>query len=135
VSEAETLFETSGAAVASELHPLAQQAQSKLEAAVVLLAQIRSGAPLCGPTAELLLGALLSAAALLTGLDEPPAPREAGIWLYGDAIPKGAIDQTDAALLMRAVALAQAGDSVPPALLQELAVDSETFVRRVIARA
>jgi hypothetical protein len=135
VAETETLFETPGPSAADQLHPLARQAQSKLEGARVLLAQAHTGAPLGGPTTELLLGALLSAAALLTGRDEAPAPREAGIWLYGDAIPKGVIDQADAALMMRAIALAQAGDSVPPALLQDLAADTETLVRRVIERA
>ena len=135
VAETETLFETPGLSAPDQLHPLARQAQSKLEGARVLLAQVQTGAPLGGPTTELLLGALLSAAALLTGRDEAPAPREAGIWLYGDAIPKGVIDQADAALTMRAIALAQAGSSVPPALLQDLAADTETFVRRVIERA
>ena len=135
VSETETLFETPGPSTAGRLHPLARQAQSKLEGARVLLAQAQAGAPLGGPATDLLLGALLSAAALLAGRDEAPAPREAGIWLYGDAIPKGVMNQTDAALTMRAIALAQAGDSVPSALLQDLAADTETFVRRVIEQA
>ncbi len=45
------------------------------------------------------------------------------------------MEQTDAALVMRAIALAQGGDSVPPALLQDLAADTERFVRRVIGQA
>ncbi|MGE5155275.1 MAG: DEAD/DEAH box helicase, partial [Bdellovibrio bacteriovorus] len=132
VEQGETLFQAPAASVTGGLHPLARQAESKFEGARVLLAQTQAGAPLAGPAADLLLGALLCAAALLAGRDQPPAPREAGIWLYGDAIPKGAIDQGDTALLMRAVALAQAGESVPPALLQDLAADTERFIRRVM---
>ncbi|MFZ0788528.1 MAG: hypothetical protein WAM94_02765, partial [Chromatiaceae bacterium] len=65
----------------------------------------------------------------------PPGPRDAGIWLFGEAIPTGAIDQSDAALVMRAIALAQDADAVTLALLEALAADTEVFVARVAARA
>jgi superfamily II DNA or RNA helicase len=135
VAEGETLFESAGAPSVPDRHPLAGQAQSKLEGARLLLAQTQAGAPLGGPATDLLLGALLCAAALLAGRDQPPEPREAGIWLYAEALPRGSIDPSDAALMMRAIALAQGGDSVPPALIQDLAADATTFIRRVIDQA
>ena len=36
---------------------------------------------------------------------------------------------------MRAIALAQAADAVPVALVQDLATDAEQFVRRITGRA
>jgi superfamily II DNA or RNA helicase len=134
-AEGETLYASASATAAPDRHPLARQAESKLEAARLLLAQTQAGTPLGGPATDLLLGALLCAAALLAGRDQPPEPREAGIWLYAEAIPRGAIEPPDAALVMRAIALAQGGDSVPPALLQDLASDAATFIRRVTDQA
>ncbi len=115
VEQGETLFEAAAEPASAGLHPLARQAQAKLEGARVLLAQSPTeiGATLGGPATDLLLGALLCAAALLTGREQPPQPREAGIWLYGEAIPRGTIDQPDAALVMRAIALAQGGTRSP----------------------
>ena len=135
VAEGETLFESAADTQAPEVHPLVRQAQAKLDGAKVLVSQSLAGASLVGPAIDLLLGALLSAAALLAGRAQPPAPREAGIWLYGEAIPRGAIEQGDAALVMRAIALAQDADAVPIALLQDLANDTEAFVRQVGGRA
>ena len=124
---------------AAEVHPLARQAQAKLAGAEVLIAQTQAGAAagvtLGGPALDLLVGALLCAAALLTGRAQPPAPREAAIWLYGEALPTSAIDPADAAVVMRAIALAQAADAVPAAMLHELAADTGQFVRRVVGRA
>jgi superfamily II DNA or RNA helicase len=135
VAEGETLYESASAPAAPDRHPLARQAESKLDAARLLLAQTQAGTPLGGPTTDLLLGALLCAAALRAGRDQPPEPREAGIWLYAEAIPRGSIDPSDAAVMMRAIALAQGGDSIPPALLQDLASDAGAFIRRIIDEA
>jgi len=135
VADGEILFEAGAAPVPVDIHPLARQAQAKLEGARVLLTQTQAGAGLGGPALDLLLGALLCAAALLAGRAQPPSPREAGIWLYGEALPTGAIEPADAALVMRAIALAQAADAVPLALLEDLAVDTEPFVQRVAGRA
>lgn len=134
-AEGETLFEAGVHGDRADAHPLARQARSKLDGARVLLSQTRAGAPLGGPAIELLQGSLLCAAALLAGRAQPPGPREAGIWLFGEAIPTGAIDQVDAALVMRAIALAQDADAVPLALLEALAADTESFVARVAVRA
>ena len=107
------------------------------EPALLTTQPAAAGADLGGPALDLLLllGALLCAAALLTGRPQAPSAREAAIWLYGEALPTGAIDPVDAALVMRAIALAQAADAVPVALADELASDTGQFVRRVIGRA
>jgi hypothetical protein len=134
-AEGEILFDATAQSGRPEAHPLVRQAQAKLDGARVLLDQTRAGAPLGGPAMELLQSSLLCASALLAGRAQPPGPRDAGIWLFGEAIPTGAIDQSDAALVMRAIALAQDADAVPLALLEALAADTEVFVARVAARA
>jgi hypothetical protein len=134
-AEGDILFDATVQSGRPEAHPLVRQAQAKLDGARVLLDQTRAGAPLGGPAMELLQSSLLCASALLAGRAQPPGPRDAGIWLFGEAIPTGAIDQSDAALVMRAIALAQDADAVPLALLEALAADTEVFVARVAARA
>lgn len=135
LAEAEPLFDpgvapesTSGAPSPAE-HPLARKAAEHLKAARLLLQQACPGAAM-----DLLLGALLASATQRTGRDQPPAVREAGIWLYAEALPAQALDQTDAALLMRAIALGQGGDAVPEALLTSLADDTAAFLEQTRAR-
>ncbi|AGA33388.1 SNF2-related protein [Thioalkalivibrio nitratireducens DSM 14787] len=106
------------------VHPLARKATENLAAARLLLQQGSAG-----PALDLLLGALLAAAALRTGRNDAPTPQQAGVWLYGEALPSGQIDPTDAAVLMQALALAQAGDSVPEALLGGMLIAAETFIQ------
>jgi superfamily II DNA or RNA helicase len=107
-------------------HPLVLKARENLTAARLLIQQACPGAAL-----DLLLGALLASAARRAGRDTAPAISEAGIWLYGDVLPSQALDQTDAALLMRAIALAQGGSAVPEPLLTSLAHDIAAFVEQV----
>ena len=121
---AEPIVEPAQPESASE-HPLARKARGHLEAAGLLIQQ---GCP--GPALELLLGALLAAAALKSGRDEPPGVREAGVWIYGEALPSQSLDADDALLLMRAIALHQAGNDVPEPLLQELARDAAGFIEK-----
>jgi len=130
----EPLFEPLGGEPESALaapveHPLARKAAEHLKAARLLLQQACPGAAL-----DLLLGALLASAAQRTGRDQPPAVKEAGIWLYAEALPAQALDQSDAALLMRALALGQGGDAVPEPLLTSLADDTAAFLEQTRAR-
>jgi hypothetical protein len=104
-------------------NPLARRARQKLDAAEVLL---RQDCP--APAGELLLGALLNAAALRCGLDQPTEPQKAAVWLYADALPAGRLQQDDATLIMRALTLAQADDQVPTDLLAALAADVARFI-------
>ncbi|AGA91903.1 DNA/RNA helicase, superfamily II, SNF2 family [Thioflavicoccus mobilis 8321] len=109
-------------AVAAE-HPLSRKAREGLEAARLLIQQ---SCP--GPALDLLLGALLAAAARRAGRDEPPTPQQAGIWLYGEALPEGRLGPDDAALLMRALALAQGAAAIPEPLLTALADAAAAFI-------
>jgi len=79
-----------------------RRARQKLEAAEVLLRQEHPA-----PASEL-LGILLCASALRSGAKVPPESYTAGVWLYANALPSGKLQSDDAALIMRAVALAQA---------------------------
>jgi hypothetical protein len=129
-ADAETLYDSPQLADTSPLdaaNPLARKARQKLEAAEVLLRQ-----ELSGPAAELLLDALLIGAAVQCGLDRPPESGKAAVWLYSDALPAGRLQPDDAALIMRALALAQAEDQVPAELLASLAVDAARFVETAV---
>lgn len=101
---------------------LAGQARDKLRAAGLLLEQGCSG-----PAMELLVSALLAAAAARAGLDASPAPADAAVWLYGEAVPRGLLDAQQAALVQRAVGLAQA-PSLPEALLRGVYEEAGPFV-------
>jgi hypothetical protein len=132
VAEGETLF--AAAPEPSGPHPLLREARSKIDGARVLLGQAAAEPSLRGPAIDLITGALLAATALIGGRQEPPSAREAGVWLFGEAIPTGAVEQGDAALVMRALALAQGADAVPQHLVESLAADSEALVRRLAER-
>jgi hypothetical protein len=101
---------------------LAMQAEEKLRAARLLIDQ-----QLAGSATELLLAALLAAAADRAGLGATIDPRQAGIWLYGEALPKQIITMEESTLLMRAISLAQ-GDAIPEEMVRALASDAEIFL-------
>jgi hypothetical protein len=124
LADAEPILESAQPESPAE-HPLARKARGHLEASSLLIQQ---GCP--GPALELLLGALLASAALKSGREEPPGVREAGVWIYGEALPAETLDADDAALLMRAIALHQAGNDVPEVLLRELARDAASFIEK-----
>jgi len=104
---------------------LAAQAQERLKAAEVLLGQQ------CPDAARELLGsALLGACAAIAGQEQTPGTTEAGVWLYGEALPQGWLTQDQAARAMRALALVQS-PSLPEPMLGQLLED----VRGLIAEA
>ena len=121
VAESRTLFETQPAAASAEPR-LLTQAREKLRGAEVLIQQSCTG-----PALDLMLGAILGAAAVRAGQNIAPAPQQAGAWLYREALLKGALTQVQAALVMRALALAQGAESVPEGLLRQLAADISSF--------
>ncbi|MCB1929687.1 MAG: SWIM zinc finger family protein [Rhodocyclaceae bacterium] len=101
---------------------LAAQAREKLRAAGLLLDQACAG-----PAMELLVSALLAAAAGRAGLAVAPEPADAAVWLYGEAVPRGILDAQQAALVQRAVGLALA-PSLPEALLRTLYDEAGPFI-------
>jgi superfamily II DNA or RNA helicase len=123
VAEVRTLFEPAAAQPERRVPPLLRQAREKLRGAEVLIQQACPA-----PAMDLLLGALLAASALRAGQESPPAAQQAGVWLFAEALPRGILDQAQAGLLMRAIALAQAADGVPHAMLRELAAAAAAFV-------
>jgi len=101
---------------------LAIRAGEKLRAARLLIDQ-----QMAESATELLLAALLAAAGDRAGLDAPIEPRQAGVWLYGEALPGQVLTMEEGALLMRAVSLAQGG-AVPEEMVRTLARDAEIFI-------
>ena len=103
----------------SELQLLAAE---KFKAATVLLDQNCAGVAL-----DLLLSALLLRASDQAQLTIAVTPQDTGVWLYSEALPKGFLTQDDAALIMRALALAQS-PSVPENMVIDLCLDVELFI-------
>ncbi|MFZ5764495.1 MAG: DEAD/DEAH box helicase [Thermodesulfobacteriota bacterium] len=107
---------------------LAVLATEKLQAARVLLDQQLTGSAL-----ELLLSSLLAAAADRAGAEKPVSVQEAGVWIFGEAVPRGLLNPQEAGLIMRAISLAQ-GATVPESLVRELADDAQGFVDALVER-
>jgi hypothetical protein len=61
------------------------------------------------------------------GRAAPVEAREAGVWIYGEVLPKGLLSQEEGALLIRAASFVQSG-AVPPELVHALAAEAEAFV-------
>lgn len=119
---ADALFETaSGPEAGSEPQQL-RVAREKLQAARLLIEQ-----SCLGPAVDLLSGALLTAAAHLAGAAYPPEPKQAAVWVFGELVPKGVIDPTQAAIIARALALGQGTGDLPEALVRDLLRDAEGF--------
>ena len=120
VEQGETLFEAAAEPASRAVHPLARQAQAKLRGQGTArpdAGRRRLGGPAPGPAAR---RPALRRRPPDRSRPSPQPPRGRHLALRrGPAT--GAIDPTDAALVMRAIALAQGADAVPPALLQELA--------------
>ncbi len=127
VAGARTLFDAEQASPEAATVPteprLLRQAREKLRGAEVLIGQACPGAAM-----DLLVTALLAAAALRAGQEIPPTPAQAGVWVFAEALPRGALTQDEAGLLMRALALGQGADSVPDGLLRTLAEEVAAFV-------
>ncbi|MCF8005057.1 MAG: SWF/SNF helicase family protein, partial [Chromatiaceae bacterium] len=130
VAEAEPVFDgeaadadAGGTLEAPVESPLLRKAREAIDAARLLIQQRCPG-----PALDLMLSGLLAAAAYRVGRADPPSPSKAGIWLYGEVLPAGLLEQSDIALLMRAIALGQGADAVPEALLTALADDAAVFI-------
>ncbi len=123
VSLSQTYYDASQLTADGGLSRLAALAAEKLQAARVLMEQNCQNSAV-----ELLLSSLLAAAADRAGLDQPIAAPEAGVWIYGEALPKGLLSQEEVGLLMRGITLAQS-QSVPESLISGLLDDAQLFVQ------
>jgi len=97
-------------------------ANERLKAAETLLQQ-----EITGPAVDLIVAALLAVAAVRANKVQVISPEQASVWVYSEAIPKGLLDEKQAALIMRGIAL-QHADSVPVTLLEALIVECREFV-------
>ncbi|MGB1256149.1 MAG: hypothetical protein ACPG51_09790, partial [Thiolinea sp.] len=122
LKEASPLYDVAEEPAEPQISRLQQLAQEKLQAAEVLMEQ-----GIFSVTLNMLVNALLQAAAAKAELAHAPAENEAAIWLYGEAIPNGWLDQEQAGLISQALALAQAPD-VPLAMLEGLLNDTRQFI-------
>lgn len=121
LAEAETYFSHDQQRTPIGPSRLALIAEEKLNGARLLLEQ-----RMARPATELLVSALMARVADRAGLASPPSASEAGVWIYGTALPQGVVTGEEAGLLMRAVALSQA-DNLPLDLAATLMSDAESF--------
>jgi hypothetical protein len=106
--------------------PLARTAARKLQAATLLMEQQRAdSAP------DLLVAALMAAAADRAGLESPLNSQEAGVWLFGPGVSRGYLSIDEANLIMRVMVLAQ-GTTVPRELLNTLVDEVTVFVGQTV---
>ncbi len=122
LTETRTYYDAAEAAQNAGKSRLANLAAEKMKAARILIDQVLPESAL-----EMLLGSLLAAAADRADLDTPVDVKEAGVWIYSEALPNGILDQDEAGLVMRAIGLAQCA-AVPTNMLAELAGDIGLFV-------
>ena len=122
VQGASTLYDVAEKSTEPEVPRLQQLAQDKLQAAEVLMEQ-----GIYNMALNMLGNALLQAAAARAEQAHAPAEHEAAVWLYGEAIPNGWLDQEQAGLISQALALGQAPE-VPEAILEGLFVGARKFV-------
>jgi hypothetical protein len=122
---AKSCYDAADSVPADGLSRLRRLADEKLKAAAVLLDQNMTESAL-----DLVVTALMSAASDMAGKTAPVPPQEAGIWLFGEAVPAGVIDGQEAGLIMKSIGLAQ-GKMVPSHLVEELVQDAARFINGV----
>jgi len=102
---------------------LSRVAEEKLKGAEILMEQgVFEG------VADLLLSSALAAASSRAGLERPVSADKAAVWLWEKAVPGEFINQEEAALVMRAITLAQSSSALPEKLLRDLMNDIMDFV-------
>lgn len=121
LAESTTYFDGAESDESTKGSRLSQIAAEKCKAARLLMEQ-----QLNGSAVDLVVAALLASAADRAGLDIPINIGEAGVWLHGEALPKGILNQEEAGLLMRGISLAQC-PSVPGNMVRQLVDDVEVF--------
>ena len=120
--DAETYYDQSLQAPNSGPTKLQLLALEKLAAARMLAEREMHNSSL-----DLLVSAILAKAADRAGLAKPIAAAEAGVWIYSEALPKGLLNETEANLLMRGIALHQA-QKLPPSLFTVFLEEAELFI-------
>jgi len=102
--------------------PLLELSRRKLKSAEILIEQQ------CYADAMGLLGAaMLNHIAGNAGLTQAPIADQAAVWLYGEAITQGIVNNEQITAILRAMSLAQA-DNIPETLLFEVLEDARSLV-------
>lgn len=122
LAEARSYFDATTAEGKPSESRLRRQAREKLSAARLLFEQQLHDSAL-----EMVLAALLRAAADKAGRDFPLSRAEVGIWAYAEALPSGILDQEQVGMVMRAVSFVQGGEA-PADLVSALLDDAACFV-------
>ena len=122
LAEAETYYDQDQQPQKSGPSKLQLLASENLEAARVLAER-----EMQKPSLELLVSAILAKAGDLAGLDKPITASEAGVWIYGEALPKGLLTDAEATLLMRGIGLNLA-KKLPPELFNGFLQEADIFI-------
>jgi len=123
VANVTTLFDVNEAEVVKPVEsPLIKLSKSKLKSAEILIEQQ------CYADAMGLLGvAMLNRIAGSAGLNQAPVPEQAGVWLYGEALSQGVVNNEQIVAILRAMSLGQA-QTIPEVLLYEVLEDTRSLV-------
>jgi len=122
LAEAETYYDHDQLPPKSGPSKLQLLALEKLEAAGILAEREMQKSAL-----DLLVAGILAKAGDLAGLDKPIAASEAGVWIYGEALPQNMLSEAEANLLMRGIGLNMSG-KLPPELFAGFYQDADIFI-------
>ncbi len=115
-------YESAKVEAENTIPPLINFANKRLQAAETLLQQ-----EITGPAVDLLVSAQLAAAAVRANQPQVISIEQAGVWVYSDALPSGWLNERQAALILRGIALLHA-EPVPKSMLEELLLESREFI-------
>ena len=122
LAEAETYYDQAHQPQHAGPSKLQLLAVEKLEAARVLAER-----EMQKPALDLLVSAMLAKAGDLASLDKPIAASESGVWIFGEALPKGLLNEAEANLLMRGIGLNQA-EKLPLELFTVFLQEADIFI-------
>lgn len=123
VANTTTLFDSNEVETTKPIEsPLLELSRRKLKSAEILIEQQ------CHSDAMGLLGAaMLNQIAGNAGLSQAPVPEQASVWLYGEAMPQGIVNNEQVTAILRAMSLSQA-QTIPDTLLYEVLEDARSLV-------
>ncbi len=124
--EQAVFYETTKTEAESVTPALINFANNRLQAAEALLQQ-----DITGPAVDLLVSAQLAVAAVRADQSQAVSIEQAGVWVYSDALPRGWLNEQQAALIIRGIALLHA-DPVPISMLEALLLESREFVESTL---
>ncbi len=124
IANATTLFDVNEVETLKPVEsPLLELSRRKLKSAEILIEQQ------CYADAMGLLGvSMLNWIAGNAGLNQAPTQDQASVWLYGEAMPQGVVNNEQIMAILRAMSLSQA-QTIPDTLLYEVLEDARSLVK------